>query len=210
MRKLIITATLFLTVLSINAQSSVIDSLKIIPANPASNDVVKIMCHSTHFNKLCRMTDSSVVVNDTIINISATHEIGVTDILCYSTDTIPVGILNAGNYTLIYNLNNMLSIQDVDTIYFTVAEYTSLMKYINNNNFIIYPNPADGVFSVEINDIGKVQKIETVNIIGETVCTVLKPASGVVKIDLSAYPKGIYFVKVISDEVIKTGKVILQ
>ncbi|HEY6162150.1 MAG TPA: T9SS type A sorting domain-containing protein [Bacteroidia bacterium] len=76
-------------------------------------------------------------------------------------------------------------------------------------HFSIYPNPSSGVFN--INSYGvSMQKIEIANVLGETIKTVPLNSS-FTTLDISQFPKGVYFVKAYSPGgSIKTGKVIYQ
>ena len=72
---------------------------------------------------------------------------------------------------------------------------------LDKHNLIIYPNPSDGVFTIEIEGIDKLKNIEIINILGEQVFISENTASLISKdghamsFDLSAFPKGVYFLK---------------
>jgi hypothetical protein len=71
---------------------------------------------------------------------------------------------------------------------------TSVKKIANNNFLSIYPNPNNGVFNIEIKDIGKTT-IEIYNISGQLILQ-KSLNQNISKISLSNYPKGMYFIKV--------------
>ncbi len=86
---------------------------------------------------------------------------------------------------------------------------------INENNDIsysIYPNPTKGIIYLNIDAVSLKLEIQITDVKGEVISTdklsVDKHFSK--EIDLSAYSKGIYFVKIINDKFVKVEKVILQ
>jgi hypothetical protein len=89
-------------------------------------------------------------------------------------------------------------------LYF-VVEYDSLSSGINIHKkpeFKIYPNPSTGIINVR----GfKIQEIEVIDYTGRTV-----KFSGTLMVDLTEYPRGIYFIKVTSIEGVITRKIVLQ
>lgn len=89
-------------------------------------------------------------------------------------------------------------------LYF-VIEYDSMSSGINNYEkpiFKIYPNPSTGIINVRGFQI---QEIEVIDYTGRTI-----KYSGTLTIDLTEYPKGIYFIKVTSTEGVITRKIVLQ
>lgn len=78
------------------------------------------------------------------------------------------------------------------------------------SNFSIFPNPSRGFFTLKSQELMANCQIEIYNAFGEKVliskCSNQKNYS----IDLSIQPKGIYFVKIISDAQVATQKIIIQ
>jgi hypothetical protein len=71
----------------------------------------------------------------------------------------------------------------------------------------IFPNPSNGIFTIQSNN--NVSKIEIVNMLGEIVKEQMIN-SGEMELDLSAQPKGIYFVRCYNDgKIIGTQKLII-
>ncbi len=81
---------------------------------------------------------------------------------------------------------------------------------IDNNyvrgEIIIYPNPSKGLFTIQGNDL---QFIEIVNINGRIINKSLIE-NNQFNIDLSKQPKGIYIIKIVTNKVIITRKIILD
>ncbi len=78
----------------------------------------------------------------------------------------------------------------------------------SNNRFLIYPNPNNGIFILEVNSPSK---IIITNLLGEEILR-QETTNGKNKIDIQNQASGIYFVKIISSENKEpvTGKIIKQ
>lgn len=63
------------------------------------------------------------------------------------------------------------------------------------NTIEIYPNPNNGLFSVKINSIDNFDYLEIVNAQGAEINKQKNNGSKEIKIDLSRYPSGLYFIK---------------
>jgi len=74
-----------------------------------------------------------------------------------------------------------------------------------------YPNPSSGVFQIA-NDKYRISKVEVYNVFGQKVYATSNGSYQTSnEIDLSSQPKGIYFMKVISEgNIIGTGKLIVE
>jgi hypothetical protein len=70
----------------------------------------------------------------------------------------------------------------------------------------VFPNPSNGIFTIEYSDLNKNVNVEVYNILG----TKLLEQKGTSTIDLSSYPKGVYFVKLTDSEKEITQRIILQ
>ncbi len=89
-----------------------------------------------------------------------------------------------------------------------VEEYnpTSVNDIIFNDNIKIYPNPTNGIFTIQCKDI---QSIKIININGQIIKQ-LSIDNEQFTIDLSNQPKGIYFVKIKGDDFIIVKKIVIQ
>jgi len=84
---------------------------------------------------------------------------------------------------------------------------TSHQKMISFDHINIYPNPTKGKIMIETENKLKIIKIEIVDLNGRIIYLSKKYNS---PINLSKQPKGIYFVKVITEEGVAIEKVVLQ
>lgn len=73
----------------------------------------------------------------------------------------------------------------------------------------IYPNPSTGIFTLEIN-IESPKEVIVYDILGNIVYSVSNVLTKYPQLDLSSKSNGIYFVKVISGDIIKVNRIILQ
>ena len=95
--------------------------------------------------------------------------------------------------------------------FFVSTNVDAVMEINSENNFSTYPNPSNGVFTVELKKQNVKTTIAIYNLLGERIFTGPLSASST-KIDLSNEAKGIYFCNFSSftGEVIFTKKIIIQ
>ena len=90
--------------------------------------------------------------------------------------------------------------QDI-TITDTMFQITGIPKF-NANDIKIYPNPSNGLFNIEIlNSDYDSYTIRIFDVLGSLIFNTQMSGSGNVKqqIDLTKYPKGMYFVSIESE-----------
>jgi hypothetical protein len=83
----------------------------------------------------------------------------------------------------------------------------------NSLKYQIYPNPTSGMLSIIMNDINIKFELQVINIQGKVIHSEMinnESVLNILKIDLTSYPKGIYFVKLINKNFTKVEKVVLQ
>ena len=81
-------------------------------------------------------------------------------------------------------------------------------------NISIYPNPANGIFNIEVKSEGVIDKsiVEVYNVLGQQVHSQAIVNSSSFIVDLSSQPNGIYFYRVVDENsnLIGEGKLIIQ
>lgn len=80
-----------------------IDSLKIIPQEAHAGDIISVAAYTTHSSGGCDLKDYRIWKCQNFIFVDATYEQGMLTYICHSADTIPLGTLLPGNYTLLYD-----------------------------------------------------------------------------------------------------------
>jgi len=91
------------------------------------------------------------------------------------------------------------------TDYIDTRVFTN-MNVVENNNINIYPNPTNDIITIKGNNI---TYIEIKNIKGQIITT-KKVNTDKLIMDISAYKKGIYFIKVVENDKSITKKIILK
>ncbi len=86
---------------------------------------------------------------------------------------------------------------------------SSINEEINNSGIIIYPNPSDGIFSIQSTFIFDDFKIEIKDVTGKTIKIEIKSYNPMV-FSLTQVPKGIYFLIMTSNQITYTHKIIIQ
>lgn len=76
---------------------------------------------------------------------------------------------------------------------------------VTSNNFVITPNPNNGLFSITSNNT--IEKVEVYSIVGALVYSNDKNTSSSINIDLQNENKGVYFIKI---DGVAAGKVVLK
>ncbi|WP_144891170.1 T9SS type A sorting domain-containing protein [Flavobacterium tiangeerense] len=107
--------------------------------------------------------------------------------------------------TTYYASQTINGIESVQRLAVTVKSSTLGIDELAFKNFSFYPNPVKNVISISNDSI--IDEITFISIKGETILT-QKPNSLSAEIDLSNLSAGIYFLKVTSDGVKKTVKII--
>ena len=99
-----------------------------------------------------------------------------------------------------------------DSIYVTTV--TGIKNYVNNlANIIIYPNPNNGVFTIELSALSienKETKIYIYNVLGEIVFEKNSISNTKQNVDINNLVNGTYFIKLIWDTGYATKKISIQ
>jgi hypothetical protein len=163
-----------------------------------SNAMLEISGSNTHF-----YTDFDTLE---FINNQTAEIIYPSKIKIYNDSTILTNvILSCGDYDILVmgKENYMLSgkLHAIPAV--TVDELPK------KEPFKISPNPSDGVFTLELNTDFEQADLIVFDILGKIVFEGKKLENSI-QIDLSDYPAGMYFVKLVKDDLCKTEKIIKQ
>lgn len=191
--------TFFLTGNS-EAQPPTIDSLRIIPTNPTTNDTVQLISYTTFAYSGCSLGSSSVSIIGTNITVHTSYNTGIGPAFCNSIDTLVIGKLYAGTYELTCHLADTAppTTYDIDTIIFTIQQ-ASGFQFIDNlsQEIKVYPNPAITEFTIELKTFLADNDIDIISVLGQKIKTV-KENRDIIKIDISDLTDGIYFIVITS------------
>ncbi len=83
---------------------------------------------------------------------------------------------------------------------------------IPSENVILYPNPNNGQFAIQLPYLITHASVEVYNVLGEKIYSKIDIQNSILKIDLSYQPNGIYFYRVLKEDgsFVGSGKLIIQ
>lgn len=118
------------------------------------------------------------------------------------------GFPNSFNYAFNFTSNSSLNSSGVylDDILLTGDQNTAINELDLANSISIYPNPTNGIFSVEADNM---ESIEITSITGEIIKQ-LVVNNNKTTIDLTSFSSGIYFAKIITDKGSAIKKIVLN
>jgi len=75
----------------------------------------------------------------------------------------------------------------------------------------VYPNPSNGVFTVEVNgEWGATYEVKVVNLIGQTMANKQVNAGETIDFSLGNVPKGVYFLQVNTEQQQSIKRIVIQ
>jgi hypothetical protein len=136
----------------------------------------------------------------TVQVIAALHDTGSHIITITATDNSFPALSNSKQYTIV--------IKNCDSL--KGAGINKVAK--SNSSFSIFPNPNKGKFTIQVtNSELPITNMEVFNLLGEQVYSQFLISHSSFPIDLSSQPKGVYFVKLFSENtMIGVQKVVIQ
>ncbi len=121
-----------------------------------------------------------------------------------NTNPLPLNtLLEDGNtYYAVNIVDGCLSDPFAVTVIVTLG-----VNEFNESNFSVYPNPTDGMLTLE--HTGNISEIIVSNLLGQHILNLL-PENSKVDVDLSSFAKGVYLVTVSSEKYRKTIRIIKE
>ncbi|MFC1732487.1 T9SS type A sorting domain-containing protein [candidate division KSB1 bacterium] len=106
-----------------------------------------------------------------------------------------------------------LGCMGTDSIVVTFVPCGGILEYGDNVTLDIFPNPTKGMFSITINGVNDDIEMSIYNNLGQIVIN--EQLEGVVpnytkEIDMSQYPKGVYYIKLMNNEMLKVKEIVIQ
>lgn len=178
-------------------QLPAIDSLKLIPANPTSNDVLKVVCHTIFPYGGCNLNASHAEQQGNDIFLSLDYTIGMITYICDRVDTIPIDNPGAGDFRLLVAIttNNQPTVHDTDTLEFHIDPFLGIQE-LASGSFDLYPNPFNREFTFKTSF--PVKKMEIFSLTGRRV-SLMDSFSNNSPIDVSHLEPGAYLI-LLTDE----------
>lgn len=176
----------------VDAQLPAIDSLKLIPANPTTNDALKVVCYTTFPYGDCTTSNAHAELQGNAILLSIDYAMGMAAYICHSVDTIPIDNPGAGTFqlTATITINEQDVIEDAYSFTFQVDPYLGINEP-NSANFQTYPNPFDN--ELKFKTSFPVAKMELRSMTGQPVYSA-ESLSENPDINLSHLEQGIYLI----------------
>jgi hypothetical protein len=109
-----------------------------------------------------------------------------------------------GNYAVEISKNGCVDTSACLNVIVSILENEAL------TDIHIYPNPTTGKITVECENM---ERVEVVDITGKLIYEIassLSPRNDVLEIDISAFSKGVYFVKVTSEDGVAVERIVLE
>ncbi len=196
--------------LGLNAQLG-ITGLAINPTFPNITSQIKVVANCEFVQSNCIFKSSSVTINNDTIKVIAKHHLGVFMGTCFATDTVAIGQLPLGNYTLIFYLKDFdfNSIYDIDTINFNITPTGLLSNIKTNDVFNFFPNPVKDKLQIEFKDVNLLSRLTITNPIGDIVYSTFSKNLKE-EIDLEYLRSGIYILTVETKKVKQAFKIIKE
>jgi hypothetical protein len=134
-----------------------------------------------------------------------------------SLPKIEMGLISGnGAMSFTKNIPNSVTISDFDTIYFLCEDFNLFWDFgnyvpfttsncsvlsstiFNSDNFTVYPNPMNDVFSVEVGNNVKIETITVYNSLGQVVLVKNENMEEVT--DVSNLKQGVYYLEILDIE----------
>ncbi len=132
-----------------------------------------------------------------------------------TTQTITVDSTGVGIGSAVYSVTVTLNgCEDEEQVMITYDECIGIETFTTSGEIIIYPNPSNGQFSIEISGYSENIELKVYNDIGQLLyAEKLKntPTDKYTKeFNFSHYPKGMYFIELRNNEMTRTEKIIIH
>ncbi len=129
------------------AQFGQITSVQIIPANPTDIDQVKAVVEVMLGSSPCTLDNAVSNINGNTIELSNYYCEGMLTMICNRTDTINLGTLAAGMYSLNVNIASgcgpYIAIDSALSNGFVVSVFSEIGGVEKENKFSLFPNPSN-------------------------------------------------------------------
>ncbi|NNC86394.1 MAG: T9SS type A sorting domain-containing protein [Bacteroidia bacterium] len=179
------------------AQTAFIQNIVVIPSQPTINDSIYAIITTSFSSGPCNQVTQYVTILGNSINVQSGHNLGPLTYICTSIDTVAIGFLSAGLYTLNANINASGAMAS-DSIQFVVINPTSVYD-LHFNQVKLYPNPANECIKIESNSKNPIKQISIFDFSGREVLntdvTLVSTEKEEILIDIADISNGIYYLQ---------------
>lgn len=157
---------------------------------------LKVYC-----NEMIDLVNQNVTISGNTITVDAFYCYGWLQVLTTTNDSIPLGVLPAGNYTYSVNVYSSYSpmtncmafnFSDNASGVFTVLPIANSVGKLQNESIQLNPNPATSILNIQ-SDVN-IETIEISDINGQIVSAHFSYAQNTT-LDLGHLKSGVYFIK---------------
>lgn len=203
--KHLISAIAFIVIAHFNISAQDV-LISVIPNNPTIEDEVKVCTNVYFFSVGSYQTHTLIWAGDNHLIIDLYYSQSGQAMPTNFYDTISIGQLSEGLYTVIANLKvkafnapiddlSKYYTEDSDTVIFRVNEALNIPEYDEKvNDLSIYPNPTDDILNVHFSSSLAQPEIEIYNLEGRLVYRQKNIQSNQqdISIEISQFSKGVY------------------
>jgi hypothetical protein len=200
---LLLVATAFLT--SSAQKLGIYGPIVVLPENPTASSFIKLVIPVSASSQPLISTGIDFEVNSFTINAKACYFIGIFSSPITIRDTLVLGTVPAGYYTLNFTINpyQEADCKRTDSV---VTVFDFGVKGASPLEALVYPNPARNVLF--INHYGlTVQSIKLLDIQGRMIAQYPVLTKN---LDISGLAKGVYLLRIFADEGVVLKKIIKQ
>ena len=212
MKKIILTQLITLSLLlfsnPIFAQN--VDSVKLIPAAPTTEDEIKIVYYNSNSCFPFVFKSSEIDIQDDQIEMRLYYEEGMGQTFSYSIDTVTIGYLSVNDYSVktIFNMNNIYEDTADYIVTFFVRQPSNIAEIATEKGIDIFPNPFTS--EININSNLDIEKIEFYSIEGKRIEVGENNAVLSRRINLSGLKQGGYLMMITDGNGRKYAKKIIK
>lgn len=132
----------------------------------------------------------------------------------YALNSIQKITFSSGNLTITETGNNdgVYALNSLQYLNFTdLSTRIEILEDAEAKNLLTYPNPVNDVLTIDLRGVKNLDgTIRILNIQGRVMKTQSLSSSGIVVLDMSQFPEGLYFCRYQNETEIKTVKIIKQ
>lgn len=179
-----------------------IDDVDVIPSNPTTSDNIQVVTTVTTPNLGQFISSGYTQSNDTIF-VEACYYSGMATALQTYYDTLDIGLLPAGNYTVYFTAyqssDTICTYDSVNTssFNFSVTGGTTAVPPIDLQTVVLYPNPSAGDFSIQLPTGMSATRVQLFDLSGKSIVEL--PYSE--KLSVSIAP-GTYIIRILQNEIV--------
>ncbi len=161
----------------------------------------------------CMQALQTIILSDVLVESNASITMAAGENILIQT----LAQVESGAYLRAYIDNTWLVCQQMEgMLAASVFQDDAVIEWPELRNlelfFSVYPNPASGQFTLELNDVAESStiKVEIFNMFGERVMNMELPAMKQYLFDLSAKQTGLYLIRVMKGDRVGMTKILLQ